>query len=56
MNQGIAALSRRKSRCIDLYNSRLHLTDSESSPDYAARIFSFANATLSMNVCLGVLP
>ena len=40
----------------EVYNSRLHLTDSESSPDYAARIFSFANATLSMNVCIGVLP
>jgi hypothetical protein len=40
----------------DVYNSRHHLTDSESPPGYAARIFSFAIATLFLNVCIGVLP
>ncbi len=39
-----------------VYSSRHHLTDSESSPGYAARIFSFASGTLSTNVCIGVFP
>ncbi|MBS0182807.1 MAG: BrnT family toxin [Nitrospira sp.] len=40
----------------DLYNLRLPLTDRESPPGYAAKIFSFANGTLSINVCIGVFP
>ncbi len=41
---------------LELYKSRLHLTHNESSPGYAAKIFSCANDTLSRNVCIGVLP
>ena len=41
---------------INLYKSRLHLTDSESWLSYAANIFFFAKGRLSSHVCLGVFP
>jgi gamma-glutamylcyclotransferase len=62
-HEGVSSGSYRKELlCVEIngmptvYNSRHHLTDSESPLGYAARIFSFAIATLSLNVCIGVLP